>query len=178
MGDRMNWFEELCTYISYERDTGIFRWIMRPPRMRGPFVAGRIAGSVDPHGYRYIHFRRRGIGAHRLALSIIRGCLLPPNVHADHINGDRDDNRELNLRECVNSQNAKNQRKRNGGHPTLKGILPARTPSKWWARIKVNYRHVYLGTFDTPEDAARAYDAAAIQHHGEFARLNFPTESP
>lgn len=42
------------------------------------------------------------------------------------------------------------------------------------ARIVVDGKKLYLGQFSDPEDAARAYDAAADQHFGEFARLNFP----
>jgi hypothetical protein len=45
---------------------------------------------------------------------------------------------------------------------------------RWCARIKVNYRAIYLGRFSAPEDAARAYDDAARELVGEFAVLNFP----
>jgi len=47
---------------------------------------------------------------------------------------------------------------------------------KWEARIKVHRKRYYLGRFDNPIDAAKAYDAAARELHGEFAWLNFPNQ--
>jgi hypothetical protein len=52
-----------------------------------------------------------------------------------------------------------------------------RRSGKWMAYITLNRRQRYLGTFTTPESAARAYDAAPTRLFGEFARLNFPGES-
>lgn len=54
---------------------------------------------------------------------------------------------------------------------------PASMPDKWFARIKGNDKHVYLGPFDDEVEAARARDRAAIELHGEFAFLNFPEEA-
>jgi hypothetical protein len=93
----------------------------------------------------------------------------------DHRNGDGLDCREKNLRAADNSQNGANQGPR-AGTSRFKGVGLHRATGRWRARIKVNYRDQHLGLFDNPEDAARAYDAAAIEAFGEFARLNFPPD--
>jgi hypothetical protein len=53
-----------------------------------------------------------------------------------------------------------------------KGVQKSR--KRWIARIMVNGKHIGLGTFDAPEEAARAYDRAAKLYHGDFAVPNFP----
>lgn len=50
------------------------------------------------------------------------------------------------------------------------------THGRWQAQIGVNYEIKFLGCFDTPEDAARVYDKAALWYHGDKAKLNFPGE--
>ena len=45
------------------------------------------------------------------------------------------------------------------------------------AKIMVNYKSIYLGTFENKLDAAMAYNVAALKYHGEFARLNFPSQA-
>jgi hypothetical protein len=90
----------------------------------------------------------------------------------DHRNGDGLDNRRRNLRVATVSQNNANS------HSTAasgyRGVY--RHAAQWRAAISVQGQLFYPGSFDDPILAARAYDAAARKHFGEFARLNFPGE--
>lgn len=91
----------------------------------------------------------------------------------DHINGNQLDNRRSNLRIATKQENGRNSRKKRSGTRTrYKGVGIARG-GKFVARIKADREQIRLGRFDTEEEAARAYDAAARRYHGEFARLNF-----
>lgn len=97
-----------------------------------------------------------------------------PGMIVDHINGDTFDNRRANLRFVTHQQNMANSKRRR--HNTMyKGVQIRCDGKKWVARIQVDRKMIHLGSFLTPEDAARAYDKAAILHFGEYARLNFPT---
>lgn len=93
----------------------------------------------------------------------------------DHINGDGLDNRRSNLREATQRQNLMNRRRMGNSRQPFKGIY-ATAPGQWRARIRVDGRRVSLGTYPTAREAARAYEAAAFLHHGEFASVNFPRE--
>lgn len=99
-----------------------------------------------------------------------------PKVFVDHINGDRFDNRRSNLRIASSYGNNQNSAPRINGKSRFKGVYPVRntTDKIWAAQIKANHVRTFLGCFTTQEEAALAYDAAAKQLHGEFARLNFP----
>lgn len=98
----------------------------------------------------------------------------PPEMEADHINGDTLDNRRSNLRLCSRSQNTMNRGRSGVANPTgFRGVRPAYA-GKWIAVIREHKRSHHLGTFDNERDAAKAYDAAARRLHGEFARPNFP----
>lgn len=99
-----------------------------------------------------------------------------PNQEVDHINGNPADNRRSNLRIATHRQNLANQRKQANCSSRFKGVIRIAQYNKWRAQIKVNKKCIFLGNFVIEEDAARAYDRAAQQHFGEFARLNFPEE--
>ncbi len=101
---------------------------------------------------------------HRVILGLKKGEM------TDHINGDGLDNRRCNLRKCTNAQNQHNMHAR-WGRSKYRGV---HWNGRWVARIRVNGEPIYLGRFAEETDAAHAYDKAAIEHHGEFANLNFP----
>lgn len=93
----------------------------------------------------------------------------------DHINRNGLDNRRSNLRPATRSQNLMNRAALAKNATGYKGVrLEA---GKWRAVIKAYGVRKHLGYFLTPEQAARAYDAAAREMHGEFARLNFPDQA-
>lgn len=92
--------------------------------------------------------------------------------HVDHINGNGLDNQRANLRRCTREQNLSNAKRRATATNPYRGVR--RSNGNWVAAIRCAGTARYLGTYDTPEAAARAYDRANLELKGEFARLNFP----
>lgn len=103
---------------------------------------------------------------HRLILSSPKGVLV------DHINGNPLDNRKRNLRLCNDTGNARNANKRKDNTSGFKGVTFHKDTGKWQASIRANGNPKYLGLFDTKEEAAKIYDAACLEYHGEFAKNN------
>lgn len=96
-------------------------------------------------------------------------------LHIDHINGDGLDNRICNLRAVTPGDNNKNRRVNPDTLSGIKGVhlhKPVYGKPVWRVRIQVDKKRLHLGCFDRLEDAAIAYNIAAIQYHGEFAQLN------
>lgn len=91
----------------------------------------------------------------------------------DHRNHDGLDNQRGNLRPATWGQNLANQRGGRSAASPYKGVALIRS-GKWRARIKRDGKTYHLGVFALEEDAARAYDAAALAAWGEYACLNFP----
>lgn len=119
--------------------------------------------------YARARINKAPIMMHRLILERILNRPLNKDEYADHINGDGLDNRRSNLRLATRYENARNARLRKDSPFKLKGVTKDR--DHWRARITVNKKQIYLGQFDNPEDAHKAYCEAAKIHHGEFARV-------
>ena len=97
------------------------------------------------------------------------------NCEVDHINGDALDNRRANLRACLHSENGRNLQKwKSPTSSRYKGVCK-RPAGNWQAYISFQRKQKYLGLFESEADAAKAYDVAAKQIFGKFARLNLPT---
>lgn len=98
----------------------------------------------------------------------------PKDIEVDHWNNDGLDNRRCNLRQVTHAQQQFNRPKKSGTSSKYKGVCWNTLKSRWMAGIKVNQKRIHLGLFEVEEDAARAYDNAALEYFGEFALLNFP----
>ncbi len=94
----------------------------------------------------------------------------PDGMEVDHINGDTMDNRRANLRVCTRAQNAANIRVPTNGVSGYRGVHKGRRA--WDASIMVRRKRIRLGVWETREEAARAYNAAAATYFGEFAVMN------
>jgi len=145
----------------YDPHSGELRW----RESRGRVRAGRLVGSIDGLGYRAFNLEGKRYSAHRVAWLIVHGAW-PSSL--DHANGVRSDNRLDNLREATQAQNLANRPTKLGksGH---RGVYYCPRNKKWIARIWVHGRAISLGYFKTAAEAAAAYAAAAVIHHGEFA---------
>jgi hypothetical protein len=95
----------------------------------------------------------------------------------DHINRNPLDNRRSNLRCCLKSIDRQNAVKHEGKPDRItssehKGVTFKKQIKRWNARISFNGKRMSLGCYATEEEAARAYNKAALEFYGELARLN------
>lgn len=133
-----------------------WRWLFRP-RSDGK---GGYAVRYEKQNGRDVKFRM-----HRIIMDA------QPHEQVDHRNQESLDNQRHNLRMCSTAQNTYNQGSR-GGTSIYKGVY--RKHASWYAEINAYGKKQRLGRFSSEIDAARAYDDAARELHGSYARLNFP----
>lgn len=113
---------------------------------------------------------------HRVVACAVWGDF-PTDHFVDHHDRNKLNNQSTNIRFASRGQNACNRHGWGRTNP-YKGVYEGRKAKTktWRALIQKDKVRVHLGYFPTPEDAARAYDRAAIDLHGPYAVLNFPEE--
>ena len=155
---------QVHSLLSYDRESGVFTWRVSP----SPFIkAGTVAGCPDRDNYLRIRINGKKLAAHRLAWLYVQGHM--PEVHIDHINGIRTDNRFVNLREATNAENGQNQvRPRSNNTTGYLGV--SRSHRRFRAEIAHRGKRIKLGYFDSPEEAHEAYKKAKREVH-PFGRL-------
>jgi len=155
-------------YLSYNSETGVFTWIARYKTSH--VIIGSNAGTLTKKGYTRIRVPTMGyVMAHRLAWWFHYQEW--PENQIDHINGERSDNRIINLRQATNAQNQHNSQVRKDSKTGVKGVTWNAQRQAYVVQIHANKVKRYLGCFNDLETAARAYADAAIEMHGEYRRV-------
>lgn len=154
--------------LSYDPETGEFTWLARSgadPVTKGwnTRYAGSKAGATDSAGCRQIAIDGKAHLAHRLAWLMVHGRW--PREQIDHINGRRNDNRLINLREASRAENAQNIGPNRRNKVGFLGVSRNEKLGKWVAFIGLNKKNRYLGSFETAEGARDAYLAAKRELH-------------
>jgi hypothetical protein len=140
-----------------------YRWIYhRPSHSRAGYAQTTVRLEKGRGG------RSKNPRMHQLIYGPV-----PPGMTIDHIDGDGLNNQRRNLRVASRAEQCWNRRPRSESKTGFKGVFPA-SPGRWIARIRCQSGQWYLGTFSSPEEAARAYDAKARELYGDFAYLNSP----
>lgn len=155
--------EVLKSVLHYNEGTGIFTWI-NPASNR--VKIGSQAGSLSSSGYLQIKINGSYYKSHRLAFLYMTGSI---PEYVDHINRDREDNRWENLRAATRKGNARNRSTPKSNTSGVMGVSWDRQVSRWRASIGINGRKMFLGFFDSPEEAAPVLAFAREKYHGEFA---------
>jgi hypothetical protein len=123
---------------------------------------------LDSDGYVISGGKQTNFKLHRFVLNA------PKGVAVDHVNQDKLDNRKVNLRYVTHSQNVVHAPLRHTNTSGYKGVTWHKRTQTWRAYIRVAGRQIHIGHYDSAQEAARAYDTAAVAEWGEFAYRNFP----
>lgn len=169
--------KELLSLLSYCPTTGVLRWKPRPRHLFNSDAshtrfnstqAGEEAFTSECEGYKTGKIFGKQLKASRVIFCMLYGRF--PNK-VDHINGDRSDNRQVNLREVTSLENQQNRKLNTNNRSGCPGVSWKKANQKWIAQIRNDGKYVYLGMFDELQDAIDARKAAEKrygyhQNHG------------
>lgn len=152
---------ELLAIIHYDPETGRFTHL----RTSGKARKGAEVGKINCFGYREMRIFNRLFTAGRIAWFYMTGQW--PEQVIDHINGDRSDNRWCNLRSASYLENNWNAPVSKNCKSGLKGAWPCKTTGRWQSLLTDGRKRIWLGRFDTAEEAHEAWIEAAVRLRGE-----------
>jgi hypothetical protein len=168
---------QIAILLDYNPSTGGLIWKHRIAAEDGGLVdrtrrscasfnaqfAGKPAfTATDSSGYRFGAIHDMQCRAHKAIVAIMTGCW--PEDSVDHINGDRQDNRWVNLRLASRADNNRNMRRRCDNTSGFAGVTWNKRRAKWSAYIRSGGRYVSLGDHERLEDAAAARKAAVARY--------------
>lgn len=151
--------EMLHQFFTYDETTGN---LIRKFKI-GKAIEGKASQCKDRDGYLVIGVNQKLYRAHRLVWLYHKGEW--PKKDIDHINRIRDDNRIENLREVTKSQNRQNNAVTKASKSGVIGVWLHKGTNKWCSSIGIGGKNVYIGSFDTIEEAAAAYQAKKKKLH-------------
>lgn len=154
--------QELKELLHYDPETGVFTHL----RQRGKGRIGAVAGNFGRQGYWEIRLLNRLFKAHQLAFLYMTGSLPEPPTTPDHINGVRHDNRWSNLRLANHFEQAWNSTIHKHNQSGLKGAWPCKTTGRWISMLQDDGRRIWLGRFDTAQQAHEAWIKKATELRG------------
>lgn len=152
---------DLRFFLSYDPDSGHFKWVNPSPKRKE--LKGQPAGGLNAGGYLTIFVGGQSYMGHRLAWLYTYGVW--PEDDLDHANGNRSDNRILNLRPCTRAENRQNCRRSKSNRSGFLGVSWSKLHSKWRAQICVDRKTRHLGLFTSAESAYEAYTQAKAALH-------------
>lgn len=118
--------------------------------------------TVSSSGYATVYKDGTMKKLNRIVLEWHLGRNIKDKHIADHISGDISDNTIGNLREVTCSQNSMNTKS--------KGYSFDKNRNKWQVRIMVNGKNIYIGRYNTEDEAIKASSQARLEYFGEYAR--------
>lgn len=128
---------------------------------------GQKIGWITNRGYVRTEVIGKAYMVHRLIWLYVNGCF--PELEIDHINGDKSDNRYVNLRLATRTENMMNMKKPAHNTSGFKGVSWHK--NKWEVYIKLNKKQTYVGSSKDPKVAYAMYCEAATKYYGQFARF-------
>lgn len=130
-------------------------------------AAGSIAGSLTKVGYIDVEYKGRRYLAHRIIWEMHNGEI-PEKIQIDHIDGNKSNNKLSNLRLATPQQNQRNRGAYANNTSGFKGVCWDKGNSKWRASYRLNHKTIYIGTYDTAEEASETYIRVTKEIHGDF----------
>ena len=157
--------ERLKEVLEYDPKTGHWKWLKT---LANRAVEGSIAGYINNVGYRMITIQGKLYQSSRLAFLYQNGKM--PDQYVDHIDGNRSNDKWSNLREATATQNQFNRSIQKNNTSGAKGVGWDGRKNKWFAKIWIKRKCIYIGYYSNKQDAINARKNAEVIYHGEYRK--------
>jgi hypothetical protein len=154
--------QNLKLLCHYDPDTGVFMRIRKITWVGNIINSESVPSKTTRFGYYQMNIFGRPYAIHRLIFLYMNGRF--PKHDVDHINGDRTDNRWVNLREVSRRENMMNVGLRSNSTTGVTGVSRRKDTGKYVAYVDVMGQRIRLGNFDTLSEAVDARTKASEQH--------------